>query len=229
MCIRFNFWKSLFFCSLARHRACPDLTAAPTAWGCRSERFSAGLAPSLPDFATPRSGRTDLGEEGGGGAANTRTQTLTCSRAERRKPGAERTAWLFLRPVPSVGLQTPCPAPGRQPCCSGGRPPLPAPVVRGRQDHAAEGVSDLHAAHRGRGKRRSRPCLGRSRPPAPCPGGPCTLRPATLLLAARKPGRTLPPKPEGWRGGRKGNCCFHLSSSGGRRRWVGRWAPGGPF
>lgn len=45
-----------------------------------------------PDFATPRSRRIDLGEEGGGGAANTRTQTLTCSPAERRKPGTERTA-----------------------------------------------------------------------------------------------------------------------------------------
>lgn len=172
MCIRFNFCKSLFFCSLARHRACPDLTAAPTAWGCRSERFSAGLAPSLPDFATPRSGRTDLGEEGGGGAANTRTQTLTCSRAERRKPGAERTAWAVSTASSERG------APGSLPCAwaaallFGGRPPLPAPVVRGRQDHAAEGVPDLHAAHRGRGKRRARPALPRPLPASrPLPRG----------------------------------------------------------
>uniref|UniRef100_A0A9L0T9A6 Phosphatidylinositol transfer protein cytoplasmic 1 n=1 Tax=Equus caballus TaxID=9796 RepID=A0A9L0T9A6_HORSE len=30
------------------------------------------------------------------------------------------------------------------------QPPLPVPGIRGRQDHAAEGVQNLHAAHRGR-------------------------------------------------------------------------------
>lgn len=156
MYIRFNFWKSLFS-SLARHRACPDLTAAPTAGGCRSERSPAGLPPSVPDFETPRSRRTDLCEEGGGGVRNTRTRILTCSRAERRKPGAERTTGAASPAGSECGLRAFCPAPGQQPCCSGRRSPLLAPGVCGQQDHATEGVPDLHAAHRGRGKRRARP------------------------------------------------------------------------
>ena len=156
-----------FFSSLARCRACPDLAPATTAPGCRSERFPAVLPPSLPDFATPRSRRIDLGEEGGGGAANTRTQALTCSRAERRKPGPERTYGAASPPGSEHG------APGALPCSWAaallvwGSPPLPASGVRGRQDHAAEGVPDLHAAHRSRGKRRAGPGLAHSQSPAP--------------------------------------------------------------
>lgn len=83
----------------------------------------------------------------------------------RGKPGAE-----FLPPAPSAGLRNPCPAPGLQPC-SGGRPPIPAPEVHGRQDNAAEGVQDLHAAHRGRGKCRAGSGLTRSRLLRPQPRG----------------------------------------------------------
>uniref|UniRef100_A0A8D0SGI9 Phosphatidylinositol transfer protein N-terminal domain-containing protein n=1 Tax=Sus scrofa TaxID=9823 RepID=A0A8D0SGI9_PIG len=139
-----------FFPSLARRRACPDLAPAPTDPGYRIERFPAGLPPSPPDFATPRSRRIDLGKEGDGGAVNTRTRTLTCSRAVRRKPGSERTAGAASPAGSERG------APGALPCAWAaallvwGRPPLPALGVRGRQDHAAEGVQDLHAAHRGR-------------------------------------------------------------------------------
>lgn len=175
-----------YFSSLARCRACPDLAPATTAPGCRSERFPVGLPPSLADFATPRSRRIDLGvgEEGGGGAANTRTQALTCSRAERRKPEPERTAGAISPPGSEHG------APGALPCAWAaallvwGSPPLPASGVRGRQDHAAEGVPDLHAAHRSRGKRRAGPGLAHS--PSPAPGRRAS-RPAGPLRAAGKP------------------------------------------
>lgn len=53
------------------------------------------------------------------------------------------------------------------------------PGVRGRQEHAAEGVPNLHAAHRGRG--RHTPGLARFGSPA------ATTRPAGPLRAAGKP------------------------------------------
>lgn len=73
------------------------------------------------------------------------------------------------------------------------------------------------------------PALG---PPLPPPRDAvypaAASRPSSPLQAARKPGGTLPPKPEGWRGGRKGNCCFHLSPQRGRAALGGavdsRWA-----
>lgn len=85
------FWKSLFS-SLARHRACPDLTAAPPALGCGSERFLAGFLPRSLTLKRRVPGGPTSAKKEAGGVANTRTQTLTCSRAERRKPEAERTA-----------------------------------------------------------------------------------------------------------------------------------------
>lgn len=125
------FGNLLFFFfspSLARHRACPDPAAAPTARSCRSERFPAGLPPSRLDPSLTLQhrvpGRTDLGGEGGGGAPNTRTRALTCSRAERRKPAAERPAGT-ASPAGSERR-----APSALPCAwavalLGGRPRLP--------------------------------------------------------------------------------------------------------
>lgn len=120
---------------------------------------------------------------------NTRTRTLTCSRAVRRKPGSERTAGAASPAGSERG------APGALPCAWAaallvwGRPPLPALGVRGRQDHAAEGVQDLHAAHRGRGNRRAGPGLACSRPLPPRGAAyPLTASPPPgPLRAAGKP------------------------------------------
>lgn len=96
------------------------------------------------------------------------------------------------------------------------------PVVRGRQDHAAEGVPNLHAAHRGRGRH----CAG-PRPSAPGLQLP-PLGQRVHCVRLENPGATLAPKPGGWRGGGRYSPFPLITPAGGRWRGGGagesRWA-----
>lgn len=163
---------------------------------------------------------------------------MTCSRAESGQAGAERTAGA-ASPAGSERW-----APGALPCAwaaalfPGGRPRFQLwGSAAGRTMLLKEyricmplTVDEVNAAPGPASPAPGPPPLA----PRPLPWGAASPAaaswPASPLRAAGEPGGTLsPPKPGGWSGWRKGNCRFHLSPQPGKRRWVGRWTPGGPL
>lgn len=214
MCIPCNFWKPrgfFFFFSPPSPADGHVLIWLPLLLPGAADQIGFQWVSLPPDFATPRSRRIDLGEEGGGGAANTRTQTLTCSPAERRKPGTERTARGAASPTGSKHG-----APGAQLCAWaaalliwGSPHPCPARFpprrsVAGRTMLLKEyricmplTVDEVSAAP-GRASPAAGPRLrGAASPPPPPASG-------STADGGENPGGTLPPKPGGWRGRRRG-------------------------
>lgn len=236
MCIHFNFRKSLFLSPrpASGHVLIRRPLLPPGATDLSGSQRVSLLPPwSLPDFPTPRSGRTELGEEEGGGAPNTRTRTLTCSPAEGRKTGAERTAGA-ASPAGSERR-----APGALPCAWAaallvwGAPPRFPPQGRaaGRTMLLKEyricmplTVDEVSAAP------------GPASPaPGPQPQGAAypaaASRSAGPLRAAGKPCWSITSQARRLEGRKEGSCCFHLSPQRGRAALGGavdsRWSLGG--